>query len=90
MVGEVEGVVGDEGEDKTDEATEEVDNGGRKPIKMLDPRLPTEAEVDEHNLTHLPFRNWCPHCVRGRGKEWPNKKVDEVSSMPEIHADICF
>ena len=22
--------------------------------KLLDPRLPTQAEVDEHNLTHLP------------------------------------
>ncbi len=28
--------------------------------KMLDPRLPTQAEVDDHNLTHLPYRNWCP------------------------------
>ena len=24
---------------------------------------PTEKEVEEHYLTHLPFRNWCPVCV---------------------------
>ena len=37
--------------------------------KILDPRLPTQAEVDEHNLTHLPYRNWCPICVQAKGKD---------------------
>ena len=23
------------------------------------PVLPSEAEVEQHELTHLPFRNWC-------------------------------
>ena len=23
-------------------------------------------EVADHNLTHLPYRNWCPHCVTGK------------------------
>ena len=27
---------------------------------------PPKAEVIEHNLTHIPFRNWCRYCVRGR------------------------
>ena len=31
--------------------------------------LPSEAEVEEHELTHLPFRNWCRHCVRAKCKE---------------------
>ena len=41
--------------------------GVRNPRKLLDPQLPTEKEVEEHNLTHLPDRNWCPHCVAGKG-----------------------
>ena len=41
---------------------------GRKMRKMLNPCLPTRAEIDEHELTHLPFRNWCEHCVKGRGR----------------------
>jgi len=37
--------------------------------KLIDPRLPTQREVDEHNLTHLPYRNWCPVCVKAKGKD---------------------
>ena len=30
--------------------------------------LPSRREVEEHNLTHIPFRSWCNHCLRGRGR----------------------
>ena len=33
------------------------------------PVFPSEAEVDQHELTHLPFRSWCRHCVRAKGNE---------------------
>ena len=36
------------------------------------PVLPSEAEVEQHDLTHLPFRSWCRHCVRAKGKESPH------------------
>ena len=29
------------------------------------PKRPSQAEVDAHMTTHLPFRSWCPHCARG-------------------------
>ena len=29
--------------------------------------LPSEAEVEQHEFTHLPFRSWCRHCVRAKG-----------------------
>ena len=31
------------------------------------PVLPSEAEVEAHNVSLLPFRSWCSACVRGRG-----------------------
>ena len=31
------------------------------------PVLPSTAEVEAHNVSHLPFRSWCSACVRGRG-----------------------
>ena len=31
--------------------------------------LPRNEEVEVHNLSHVPYRSWCPHCVKG--KEWP-------------------
>ena len=33
------------------------------------PVLPSEAEVEQHGSTLLPFRSWCRHCVRAKGKE---------------------
>lgn len=46
----------------------EADNeaGVRRTVRLHDPKLPKKEEVDEHYLTHLPFRRWCQHCVRGR------------------------
>ena len=51
-----------------DEDSDE-ETGMRKMLKKLDPSKPTDEERREHELTHLPFRSWCRHCVRGRGRE---------------------
>ena len=32
------------------------------------PRLPSRRKVQEHELTHIPCRRWCVHCVRGAGR----------------------
>ena len=36
--------------------------------RLVDPRLPTEDEVAHHELTHVPYRNWCPVCVKAKGR----------------------
>ena len=66
--------------------------GKRIVRKLHDPKLPSENEVKEHYLSgHLPFRSWCPHCVKGRGKEMEHKKQDEEQTgIPEYHLDYCF
>ena len=33
------------------------------------PRRPTLKEVDDHYVSHLPYRNWCPICVGTKGRE---------------------
>ena len=60
--------------------------------KLHDPKLPSKAEVEAHNLTHLPFRSWCRHCVRGRGEEEPHRKNAERGDggVAEIHVDYAF
>ena len=40
---------------------------GQKAKGVTQPRKPSQAEIDEHELTHIPCRNWCIHCVKGRG-----------------------
>ena len=34
--------------------------------------LSSEAEAEQHELTHSLFRNWCGHCVRAKGDECPH------------------
>eukprot|EP00435_Cladocopium_sp_Y103_P049904 s97_g15.t1 len=33
------------------------------------PKVPTQAEVDNHNLTHEPFRDWCELCTMYRARQ---------------------
>ena len=59
--------------------------GTKVPIK------PSKEEVDEHMLTHLPFRSWCPHCIRGKSKGRPHKKAgEEQKEVPTIALDYTF
>ena len=53
-------------QDGADTAEAQLARSGNVPV------LPSEAEVEQHELTHLPFRSWCRHCVRAKGKESPH------------------
>ena len=79
--------------DMEKETSENEDASGeaRKVKKMADPKLPSAEEVREHQLTHLPYRSWCKHCVRGRGQQQSHKTSQaEDRETPEIHMDFCF
>ena len=59
--------------------------------KLGDPRKPIEAEVREHEHTHIPYRNWCDVCVRCKGKDLDHRKaVDEERAVSEYAFDYCF
>ena len=57
---------------------------------MNDPAMPSEEEKRDHEMTHLPYRSWCRHCIRGRGKEMGHRKSKEEPEGVEIHMDLCF
>eukprot|EP00973_Karenia_brevis_P095898 12429663-Karenia_brevis.AAC.1 len=55
------------------------------------PKGPTEDEYNTHILTHLPYRNWCTHCVRGKKKNPPhNKTRDKKREIPMVSMDYMF
>ena len=59
---------------------------------MSAPTQPTEQQILDHRVAHLPPRAWCRHCVRGRGKALfhhfsPQKAVHEV---PVVVIDYMF
>ena len=45
-------------------------------------KLPSIAEIEEHNLTHLPFRDWCASCVQGKAVSHPRGKRNK--DEPEV------
>jgi hypothetical protein len=59
--------------------------------RLADPRKPSVQEVEDHFRTHVPYRNWCPHCVRGSGKDLDHRKcVTEERGLSEFSFDYCF
>jgi hypothetical protein len=70
-----------------DEEPEEA----RVPKVLKSPLQPTAQEVDERNLAHLPFRDWCSHCIMGKARNIPHKKQkDKEHLVPHIHVDYGF
>jgi hypothetical protein len=53
------------------------------------PYTPTETERQLHNLTHLPYRDWCTHCVNGKGKEAQHRKLG-TDRTPTVQLDYQF
>ena len=56
------------------------------------PKEPTKEERERHELTHLPYRNWCPVCVRGRGRNTPHRQVKsrDEGGVTRISMDYFF
>ena len=59
------------------------------------PMEPTKAEVEWHNLTHVPHAPWCSVCVRGRGRDSRHEAQGaearaDSESWPYIQVDYFF
>ena len=82
-----------EGQDEEDR--EEMDEG-RTPIAMTVPEGPSINEREEHELTHIPFRSWCEHCVKGRARSKahrrrnPEIKREELSKVTRVYMDFYY
>jgi hypothetical protein len=91
----IEAAAGDDGDEQVVDVDVEYKDaeqeaGSRKTHKMTDPCKPGVDEINEHEKTHLPYRNWCRHCVSGRGREMSHTKSKSKHELPEIHLDFCF
>ena len=57
------------------------------------PYAPSRQERAEHNVTHCPYRSWCPHCRAGKGKSTPHvkqKRQAKGDRLPMIGIDDAF
>ena len=64
----------------------------RGPKLLKDPGAPSPAEVERHNVTHMPYRSWCPICVEGRARDRPHRHQagQESNELSEVVFDYGF
>ena len=80
-----------------EKAKDEEEENERRMKQIKDPGQPTQEEVDEHELTHCPFKSWCSHCVRGKAAEDPHRRKksaekdqEREEGLPTVSLDYCF
>ena len=66
--------------------------GTVKPHILSAPYEPSRQQRIEHDLTHCPFKSWCPDCVAGKGVSHGHRTMvsKEESSIPLIGIDYAF
>ena len=89
-----------EGEDRCVEDQQETDivpgedqaaeEEATQPKTRAPPVKPSREEVEQHMTTHLPFRSWCPHCVRGKSGSKPHRINQGMHEMPTMAVDYMF
>ena len=61
-------------------------------IQLQTPYQPTQAERDDHELTHAKFAPWCEYCIMGKGTEAAHRAVsaaDREPAGPRIEFDFA-
>ena len=70
-------VCGQEKEESIEAEPEDETENGSKTVKKV--------QDSQHELSHLPFRSWCRHCV-----QMPHQGGSQATSMSEVHMDFAF
>ena len=63
----------EDGEGREDESMQDEAEEGRRHLFRKSENQPSSQEAQEHMKTHIPYRSWCAHCVRGRGRNDPHR-----------------
>ena len=71
------------------------DDEGQAPRILPSPGQPSQRQRDQHSVCHIPFRSWCNHCVRGRGRDRQSRSIADGmksadSTLPRIVMDYGF
>ena len=63
-----------------------------RPKLLTSPNPPSKQERLEHEISHLPYRTWCPHCVRGKARcnDHKTRDDDEDRNVPTIGLEYAF
>ena len=55
---------------------------------------PSEEDVRDHMRTHVPFRSWCRHCIKGAGQAGIHRAQKDAEraegSVPVVSLDYMW
>ena len=63
---------------------------GRNPRFRNPPSAPTAQERAAHEVTHVPFRQWCKQCVAGRGTSHGHRKQKNGEEKTKIGVHLDY
>ena len=89
---EIVWAVDDDGKDNLECMNMNDSDESVKPKMISAPSPPSNQAVLEHNITHLPFRCWCKHCVMGKAKADGHITTENMtaSEVPVESFDYAF
>ena len=61
-----------------------------QPEQLPVPQSPTQAEWIEHQVTHIPYKAWCPICVKNAAMNNPHKTVYHSRNVAMFCMDYMF
>ena len=85
------GAAGSQRPKETGRSEESQESEATTSKAMGAPTKPTAAMVEDREVSHLPFRNWCAHCIRGRGASQGHyKQHHDEEQTPTMSVDYAF
>ena len=75
-----------------DEVVEVQNEAETMPLQAAtSPQMQSAKAAEEHRSSgHIPFRDWCRFCIKGRGLENQHRPAAEDSSIPVVGLDYFF
>ena len=64
---------------------------GAETIPLVTP--PSQEEIEQHELTHVPYQPWCTSCVMARGRQdrcLVDERRKKDREIPTISMDFCY
>ena len=89
-LGQEEATRSDEAAEKEKDEVEEEEAAAVNPRVARRPAAPTKAMVLAHELHHADYRDWCEHCVAGKGVTHQHKQVEREHDTAEFSIDYGF
>ena len=61
-----------------------LEDSTRRPRAASIPQSPSPAEIEQRNLTHMPYKNWCELCVRFKGRQYQHRDQDHMGTTETV------